>query len=155
MPVDEIMSLAIPTILAPAAHLYLWFTNAFSVEAHAVSRAWGFVPKTILTWVKVKSDGTPSMKTGYYYRGATEHILFAVRGSLPLRGPPRPTAYLLPRENEHSRKPDFFYSLIEEQSHAPYLELFARRERPGWAVWGNEVNSDIRMERPIAVGRAL
>ena len=34
------------------AHLYLWTTNAFLEEAHRVARAWGFKPKTVITWIK-------------------------------------------------------------------------------------------------------
>lgn len=34
------------------AHLYLWVTNAFMEEGHALARAWGFKPKTIATWIK-------------------------------------------------------------------------------------------------------
>jgi N6-adenosine-specific RNA methylase IME4 len=86
------------------------------------------------------------MKTGYYFRGATEHVVFAVRGSLKLtstRGVS--TAFLHPR-TPHSVKPDAFYSLIEECSPGPYLELFARRTRPGWSVWGNQVESDIALK---------
>lgn len=123
---------------ASNAHLYLWTTNSFLVEAHEVARAWGFKTKTLLTWIKVKSDGTPSMKAGHYYRGATEHILFAVKGSLKLMGPPAPTAYLSPRL-PHSVKPAWFYSLVEEQSPGPYLEMFARKTREGWDSWGNDV----------------
>lgn len=121
------------------AHLYLWFTNAFAVEAHEVAKAWGFRPSTILTWVKTRAaDGQPSMKMGYYFRGATEHVLFAVRGSLRLRAERAlPTAYLWPRL-PHSVKPDAFYGLVEEASPPPYLELFARRNRLGWDAWGNQ-----------------
>jgi len=143
MSIQSIKELKPP--VAEQAHLYLWTTNSFLVEAHEVASAWGFVPKTVLTWVKVKPDGTPSMKMGWYYRGATEHILFAVRGKrLWPSGLARPTAYLLPRE-PHSRKPDFFYNLSMECSPGPYLEMFARRLRVGWASWGNEVRGSVDM----------
>lgn len=124
---------------AANSHLYLWFTNSFAVEAHEVAFAWGFRPVTILTWTKVRqADGQPSMKMGYYFRGATEHVLFAVRGSLRLRAQRAlPTAYLWPR-TPHSVKPEAFYALVEEASPGPYLELFARRNRLGWDAWGNE-----------------
>jgi N6-adenosine-specific RNA methylase IME4 len=135
---------ALPVPVADTAHLYLWTTNAFIAEAHEVARAWGFKPKTILTWVKVKKTGEPSMASGYYYRGASEHLLFAVRGSMRLAGPCRPTAYLLPRL-PHSVKPDFFYDLIEEQSPGPYLELFARRLRRRWKSWGNQIESNYQL----------
>lgn len=143
---DDIKAIDVPIITAADAHLYLWTTNSFLVEAHDVAHAWGFEPKTLLSWVKVKvkDDGTPSMKTGFYYRSATEHILFCVRGRLRLQGPCRPTAYLHARM-PHSVKPDLLYELIEEQSPGPYLELFARRQRDGWDRWGDEVESSIAL----------
>lgn len=120
------------------AHLYLWTTNSFMDEAHDVARAWGFKPKTILTWGKVQPDGKPSMKTGYYFRGATEHCLFCVRGSLPLQTDEAlPTLWLWPRLG-HSVKPDAFYDLVEKCSPEPRLEMFSRRSRFFWDVWGNE-----------------
>lgn len=142
MTLDELALLQIPA--AKDAHLYLWFTNAFGAEAHALAKHWGFEPKTIITWAKVKKDKfEPSMKTGYYFRGATEHILFCVRGSLlTTQNPPRPTVVFHPRE-PHSVKPQVFFDLAAEQSPGPYLEMFARRKRPGWDAWGNEVESDV------------
>ncbi len=139
MSMPDLCSMPVASVADTPAHLYLWTTNAFMREAHELALAWGFKVKTCLTWGKVKDDGTASMKTGYYFRGATEHCLFAVRGSLPLlvkHG--KPTLYLS-RRLPHSVKPEWFYALCEECSPGPRLELFARRERPGWTVWGNEV----------------
>ena len=42
------------------------------------------------------------------------------------------------RKQEHSRKPDEQYNIIESCSPGPYLELFARGKRKGWEVWGNQ-----------------
>jgi N6-adenosine-specific RNA methylase IME4 len=123
------------------AHLYLWTTNSFVVQAHQVAIAWGFVPKTLLTWTKthVADPTRVSMKMGYYFRGATEHIVFAVRGSLRLNTTEGlPTGYLWPRIGTHSAKPDAFYDLVEQASPGPYLEMFARRARFGWDYWGDE-----------------
>ena len=141
MDLTAIKELSVGQVAAANAHLYLWTTNGFLRQAHDVAEAWGFAPKTILTWVKVQKDGrTPSMKTGYYYRSATEHIVFSVRGSLRLRGPCRPTVFYHPRL-PHSVKPDSFMVMVKEQSPGPYLELFARRQRPGWTAWGDEVRT--------------
>jgi N6-adenosine-specific RNA methylase IME4 len=139
MEISDLCAMPVPS--ADDAHLYLWFTNAFAVEAHAIAKAWGFRPATLLTWVKTRhADGQPSMKMGYYFRGATEHVLFGVRGSLRLRAQRAlPTAYFWPRL-PHSVKPEPFYALVEEASPGPYLELFARKVRPGWDAWGNEVS---------------
>jgi N6-adenosine-specific RNA methylase IME4 len=140
MSIVDICALAPP--VENDAHLYLWFTNTFAVEAHEVAQAWGFRPMTILTWTKVRAaDGQPSMKMGYYFRGATEHVLFAVRGSLRLRASRAlPTAYLWPRL-PHSVKPEAFYDLVEEASPPSYLEMFARRRRLGWSAWGDEIDA--------------
>jgi N6-adenosine-specific RNA methylase IME4 len=138
MSLTNLKQLRVRKIAHDRAHLYLWTTNSFMVEAHELARAWGFVPKTIVTWGKMKSDGTPSMKTGYYYRGATEHVLFAVRGSLRLIGDACPTLHLSPRL-PHSVKPEWFYHMAEDQSPGPYLEMFATRVRPGWTAWGDQV----------------
>ena len=121
------------------AHLYLWTTNAFLDPAFDVTRAWGFTPKTVLTWTKVHQTDPlrVSMKVGYYFRGATEHCLFGVRGSLRTQVWNLPTGYLWPRL-PHSVKPDAFFDLVEQASPGPYLELFARRNRLGWDTWGNE-----------------
>jgi N6-adenosine-specific RNA methylase IME4 len=41
---------------------------------------------------------------------------------------------------EHSRKPDATHARIEKLfGDVSRLELFAREERSGWDVWGNQV----------------
>ena len=141
MATQEICSMPVSEVVDKDAHLYLWTTNAFMRDAHDVAEAWGFKQKTILTWCKVKPDGTPSMKMGYYFRGATEHCLFAVRGKMRLNVRNLPTAFLWPRIGKHSVKPDAFFEMVAEASPGPRIELFARRQRPGWDVWGSEVES--------------
>lgn len=151
MTIDELKALDVVGVSDEMAHLYLWTTNSFVVEAHEIAKAWGFSPKTLITWGKVKPDGTPSMKTGYYYRGATEHCLFAVKGSLKLAGEASPTLRLSPRL-PHSVKPEWFYHMVENQSPAPRLEMFARKSRDGWDSWGNECASVPLFEVRHAVG---
>lgn len=138
MTIRQLCDLSVPA--GDDAHLYLWTTNAFMVEAHEIARAWGFRVVTICTWVKTQQGDTSraSMKSGYYFRGATEHFLFAVRGSQRLLTTDGlPTAYLWPRL-PHSVKPDAFYDLVEQASPEPRLEMFSRRARLGWDTWGNQ-----------------
>jgi transcriptional regulator with XRE-family HTH domain len=45
--------------------------------------------------------------------------------------------YQWPR-GKHSAKPEAFLDMVERISPPPYLELFARSQRLGWATWGNE-----------------
>jgi len=150
MSMGDLKCLPIVSMAETDAHLYLWTTNAFMEEAHQLARAWGFKPKTILTWGKVHQNDhlRASMKTGFYYRGATEHALFCVRGSLRLNGT-WPTLFLWPRVGKHSQKPDAFYDLVEQASPGPYVELFARQHRLGWDVWGDESANTAVLDIPV------
>ncbi len=132
MTIDELCAMPVAQRAAENAHLYLWVTNPMLEVAFRVVRAWGFEYKTLLTWVK------PQMGLGNYFRGCTEHVMFAVRGSLPVQQHDLRNWFESPRL-KHSEKPQVFFDLVETASPAPRLELFARRQRPGWHVWGNEV----------------
>lgn len=133
MTIEEIAALPVGHSAAPNAHLYLWCTNAFIEPAHVVARAWGFEPRTILTWVK------PGIGMGHFYRNNTEHVIFAVRGRLPVLRHNQPTAFTAPKSRIHSQKPNRFFEIVETMSPGPYLELFARATRAGWVGWGNEL----------------
>lgn len=135
----------VSAIAADQAHLYLWTTNPRLVGDYKGKRdvtpfdiveAWGFRPITLLTWVKPGRGGT-----GWYFRGQTEHVIFGTRGGLGI--PPairEPNVFEAKRSN-HSTKPAEFFALVERVSPVPRLEMFARSSRPGWDVWGNEVEA--------------
>lgn len=140
----EIASLPIGDLAARDAHLYLWVTNpqmfGTGLRGSEVGpspiemvEGWGFTYITLLTWHKL---GAPGM--GFYFRGDTEHIIFAQRGRLPVPPAVRFSNHFAARKGRHSAKPDRFYEIVERVSPAPRLELFARRRRVGWDVWGDE-----------------
>jgi N6-adenosine-specific RNA methylase IME4 len=148
MSLQQIMELPISQLAQPACHLYLWIPNALVLEGLEVMKRWGFNYKTNLVWYKVRKDGGPDGRgVGFYFRNVTEMVLFGVRGHMRTLGPGRKQVNLLSsRKREHSRKPDELYEIIEKCSPGPYLELFARHQRPGWEHWGNEVgNSTARV----------
>ena len=130
MSLEELAKLEIPA--SDNSILWLWTTNAFMHEAYHLLEAWGFEPKTILTWFKERTG------VGYWLRGQTEHCILAVRGSPQITHEAQGTA-LLAKASDHSRKPDEFYELVESLCPGKKLDMFARRERDGWEVWGNEV----------------
>jgi N6-adenosine-specific RNA methylase IME4 len=137
----EIIDLPVGEVALPQSHLYLWAPNALLKEGLETMQAWGFTYKTNIVWYKIRKDGGPDGRgVGFYYRNVTELVLFGVRGSLRTLPPGRTqTNILLTRKREHSRKPDELYPIIEKCSPGPYLELFARQQRPGWRQWGNEI----------------
>ncbi len=145
MTLEEICRMPVADVAASRSHLYLWVPNALINEGLAVMAAWGFSYKTNLIWHKIRKDGgSDGRGVGFYFRNVTEMVLFGVRGSMRTEAPGRRQVNLLAtRKREQSRKPDEFYPLVEECSPGPYLELFARYPRPGWAVWGNEAGKEV------------
>ena len=133
MTLDDICALPVAEWADVNAHLYLWVTNPILPEAFRVMAAWGFDYVTLLTWRKL---GTLGM--GYYFRGDTKHVLFGIRGKAPIAANLRARNWFAAPKTGHSRKPDLFYEMVERVSPGPRLELFARRRRYGWDVWGNE-----------------
>ncbi len=138
----EIAALPVGDLALPRSHLYLWCPNALLAEGLAVLRGWGYEYKTNLVWYKVRKDGGPDGRgVGFYFRNVTELLLFGVRGRLRTLPPGRRQVNILvSRKQEHSRKPDELYPLIEACSPGPYLELFARRRVAGWEAWGDQVD---------------
>jgi hypothetical protein len=45
--------------------------------------------------------------------------------------------------------------MVEAVSHPPYLEMFARRYRLGWDVWGNEVSPNVEIQLRLPTSRAV
>lgn len=135
---DEIAALRPP--IADEAHLYLWTVNAKVEAAYRVAREWGFRPSSLLTWIK-----TPmGIGLGGTYCNTTEFCLFARRGTLAATKRVETTWWHWKR-GPHSKKPEAFQTMVESVSPGPYLELFARRKRHGWASWGNEIANDVEM----------
>lgn len=143
MELDEIKKLPIGELAAEKSHLYLWVPNALLIEGLEVMKAWGFKYKTNIIWHKVRKDGGPDGRgVGFYFRNTTEIVLFGIKGSLRTSQPGRSQVNIIrTQKQEHSRKPDSLYEIIEACSPGPYLELFARGKKKGWDVWGNQAEN--------------
>lgn len=131
MTLDAIKALDIPA--EASAHLYLWTTSGFLEPAFDILRAWGFRYSTTLVWTKAPKGGGLGGAHGI----ATEFVLFGRRGVLPATSRVGRNWWTWKR-GIHSAKPDGFYSMVESVSPGPYLDMFARKVRPGWDGWGDE-----------------
>lgn len=131
MSIAEIERLPVADLADDDCHLYLWITNRSLPKGFRLIESWGFRYITAVTWVK------PSFGMGNYFRGQTEHVLFAVKGSQPLKRKDIGTAFFSERGvGGHSSKPSGFYELVESASPGPYIEMFSRACRDGWTAWG-------------------
>ena len=145
MTTDAICALPIPA--TNNAALFLWACWPKLPDALRVIDAWGFEYRTIAwVWTKLNRNSMGLFTgMGCYTRANTEPCLLAVRGSMPVAAHDIQSVIMTPIQ-EHSRKPDDQYRKIEAlYPDGPYLEMFARRTRPGWHVWGNEVMPDVQI----------
>ena len=138
MSISEISVLPIKELSDPnGCHLYMWVTNNFLEKGIALLKKWGFTYITTITWQKDR------MGLGQYYRGLTEHCLFAsTKKRLPYKvingkRAQGVTGFYEPK-TIHSRKPVKMREMIEKVSYEPRIELFARQYADGWDCWGNE-----------------
>ena len=143
---SDIMQLDVKSICSENAILLIWTTDYHLQKCLKVIEAWGFKYSTCLTWAKKPMGGG----LGGTFRIGHEHLIYATRGKAGAKGKIKGTVFDVKREYEggypcHSRKPKFFLDMIDGLSHGPKLELFARREREGWDVYGNQVKNSIEI----------
>jgi N6-adenosine-specific RNA methylase IME4 len=132
MATDQIKALAIPA--TDHAVLFLWATVPILPQALDVMAAWGFTYKSLIVWVKDRTG------TGYWTLNKVELLLIGTRGNVPAPLPgDQPSQVIEAPRGRHSEKPVAFAEMIERlYPNVPKIEMFARKARPGWDVWGNE-----------------
>ncbi len=130
-------------LVADDSFLFLWAPNALVLDGtpQAIAKAWGFVPKQIIPWIKVSANGKPRLGAGHYTRVVSEMLLLCRRGRATVLRHDVPGVVHAPR-GRHSAKPDASYELIEKIAPGPFLELYARRRyNERWTVWGNQLEA--------------
>jgi N6-adenosine-specific RNA methylase IME4 len=135
MTVAQIAALPVSALADRDCRLFLWTTNLYLPDSFAVVKAWGFAYKQTLVWHKT---GNPSPFGGSVAPNHAEFLLVADRGAPDLLSRLPGSVIAAQKPYEHSKKPEGFLDRIETVSPGPYLEMFARRARFGWDVWGDE-----------------
>jgi len=154
----ELAALPVRDLASPdGAHLFLWTSGPFLPQAFKLIGAWGFEYSSIaFVWVKTyrgwdghsplyefrtvglrKSDFPIGL--GLTTRSQCEIVLLARRGNCRRRCK-KVRQLILAARRQHSRKPNRFYTSVEQYAQGPYADLFARERRPGWDCWGWEVD---------------
>jgi len=134
--ISEIKNLPLRKLADNNCELYLWVTQKYLPISFEIIRHWGFKYCQTLSWCK-KPRGTGQ---GGIYCPTNEFLVLGRIGKMPKVKRVDSTWFLTKRShNSHSTKPEFFQDMIEKVSYSPRIELFARRKREGWDVWGDEV----------------
>jgi N6-adenosine-specific RNA methylase IME4 len=149
---EDILAMG-PLVEALAAKdcaLFLWTNGTFAERSHEIAEAWGFRFITYaFVWMKTQkkcliiepdelTEADLPTGLGKTTRAGAEFVLLAKRGSPPRLNKDVDQVVIAPRAR-HSEKPKEVVRRIERLYPGPYLELFARCQRPGWTCWGNEV----------------
>lgn len=137
MSLEEIKSLNINDISHEKSMLFLWTTQKYLFEAKDILECWGF--KYLLTMVWEKTYGVSSGMPLHGFRYNCEFVLVGYKKKPDLW----PKRKLIPAcfqaENvRHSQKPDKFYEYVSVFG-GKKIDIFARKQRLGWDVWGDEV----------------
>ncbi len=150
--------------MKPDSLLFLWRVSAMQEEALRLVRAWKHVPKSEIVWLKYAANGNQHMGMGRYVRLAHEVCIVAARGKgrdlirdhgvrsvlfdrhlyLRYENPPHAAAEsgisFEAAIGEHSEKPQAFYDLVDKLCPLGVRgSLFARKHRPGWYSFGDEL----------------
>ena len=123
--------------------LFMWVVNQKLLSCAEVATKWGFKYVGVaFVWYKPNST-----LCGYYTMAQTEQCLLFKRGKIPQpRGSRNERQFLSEPRTRHSKKPDAIRTRITAMFPTQNkLELFARQKTEGWDVWGNEVESDVKL----------
>lgn len=143
---EEVLALMrqLQTCLAEDAVGLFWVPDAFVPDVFSIIEAAGFeYARRMIVWVKTQDENASTAGGAPHHMVPGKHELCAIatRGK-PLFDPGLSTVFhASPSGRRHSEKPDKFFDLAERlvPSHAnTRLELFARKQRPGWQVWGDQ-----------------
>jgi len=136
MAIDEIardVGAMIERHAQPDCHVFVWTTHRFLPDALALVAGWGLRYTCLITWHKnggMQPFGLPQHNS--------EHAIYARRGKpefIDISG--FSTCFSAPR-GEHSEKPTEFYQMIARATAGRRLDMFNRREIPGFVGWGKE-----------------
>ena len=136
MTIEEIkyLGLKLSECTADDCSLFLWTTHTYLREAFDVIESWDFKYHCCITWDK----GSGWSLCGFHRR--TEFCLYAYKGKINITQTGKYIPTLISEsKRKHSEKPEIMYKLIEGHTPSPRLELFARKKRDNWTVWGDQI----------------
>lgn len=137
MSLEEIATLPIQSLTKDVSYCFLWTIQKHLFIAKDILENWGFNRLLTMCWIKEygRSSGMPL----FGFRWNLEFIHVGIKGTIPALPKQKLIQAGFNAVNEgHSKKPDEFYKMIEHLG-IDRIDLFARKQRNGWDVWGDEI----------------
>jgi len=132
--------------------MFMWATFPKLDSALELMKAWGFKYRTVaFVWVKMKNNMSEPRGDGigFYTNNNAEIVLLGRKGKY-WREEKNVRQIILEPKSKHSKKPDEIKErIVRLMGNIPRIELFSRDKTEGWDVWGNEVDSDIKIESSL------
>jgi N6-adenosine-specific RNA methylase IME4 len=133
LPINDIADLPINDIAGDNSVCFLWTIQKYLPLSFDILEKWGFKYQRVITWDK--SNGMCLF--GFHHR--TECVLFGYKGTIDMYPKRKAFPTLISEKSlRHSQKPDCFYKYAELFGDNR-IDIFARAERKGWEVWGDEI----------------
>lgn len=133
MSLHEIGAIPIPEILEDDAMVFCWTVNKFLPATFPLLETWGLKYAYTMTWVKnhgIQNPGSLQMNA--------EWIVVGRKGQLKYKEIKAFAIANFWKRGEHSEKPEEFYDLLRRVTPGPRIDIFGRRNIPGFTSWGNE-----------------
>lgn len=150
MTIKEIKTLPIKNIIKEDCICFMWVTDSHLKEGIEVLELWGFTYKTIgFNWIKKYNNGKTCVNFAPWTLKSWEICLIGIKGSMGKYKKVNNVRGLLEEERTlHSKKPEEARNrIVELFGDLPKLELFAREKINGWDCWGDEIDSDIEINK--------
>ncbi|MDD5343305.1 MAG: MT-A70 family methyltransferase [Smithella sp.] len=138
MQIAELLEMRLPA--SDDCVLFLWTTHKFIWTAKELLDNWEFTYRNVLTWNKQK------MGIGKLFRLQCEFCLVGIKGKPVFNNNGAHRDILEESRREHSRKPDIFYSMVDQLCVGRKLDIFGREKRnDNWDIWGKERWDNLKM----------
>lgn len=157
---SDIINLNVRDLIDPAGcMLVMWVPSTMLIDGLRVLEAWSFQFKGTYVWAKMRKDMRGlAIGMGHTFRQAHEIALVGVSGKVTslIANKGQRSACLAVNQG-HSKKPEHLQDSLDLMfPDSNKLEMFARRQRPGWICTGDELDfSDIRDVIPALVSYDL
>ena len=142
MSLEQIQDLKIKSICSNNSYVFIWTTEKFLPFTFQLLKGWGLKYRYTMTWMK--PGGLHDIN---YPQFNTEFVVCGVYGKPSLIDMKAfNTGFNAPR-GKHSEKPREFYDTINRVCGGTKIDLFSRKERKDWNIWGNEVGDEKKLEQ--------